>query len=93
MDSLLKVWTKALVGEDVDFALQQCFEVLAELDEIEQAASMIHFDKEIESLSGRASPRATDPKIRTLWAPCACARRSISGRLNLSKSAMPILHP
>ena len=48
MDSLLEVWTKALIGEDIDFALQQCFKVLAEFDEIEQAASAIHFDEEID---------------------------------------------
>ena len=90
MDSLLKVWTKALIGKDVDFTLQQSFEVLAEFDEIEQAASAVHFDEEVDiAFRARLSP-ATDPKIRTLWAPCACARRSISGRLNLSKSAIPI---
>lgn len=48
MDSLLKVWTKALIGEDVDFTLQQCFEVLAESDKIEQGASAVHFDEEVD---------------------------------------------
>ena len=48
MDSLLKVWTKALIGEDVDFTLQQCFEVLAEFDKIEQGASAVHFDEEVD---------------------------------------------
>ena len=30
------------------------------------------------SLSGRASPRTTEPKTRTLWAPCRAAIRRIS---------------
>lgn len=48
MDLLLKVWTQALIGEDVDFTLEQCFEVLAQFDEIEQAASAVHFDEEVD---------------------------------------------
>jgi hypothetical protein len=66
MDSLLKVWTKALIGEDVDFTLQQCFKVLAKLDEIEQAAATIHFDKEINiAIWARLSPchGSEDPHI------------------------------
>jgi hypothetical protein len=57
MDSLLKIWTQALIGEDIDFTLQQCFEVLAQFNEIEQAAAMIHFDKEIDiAIWARLSP-------------------------------------
>ena len=66
MDSLLEVWTEALIGEDVDFALQQRFQVLAEFDEIEQAASVVHFDEEVDiavsvSLSPRHGPE--DPHV------------------------------
>ena len=61
MDALLKVGTQAVVGENVDFALKQCFEVLAEFDKIEQAASAVHFNKEVDiafraSLSSRHGP-------------------------------------
>jgi hypothetical protein len=57
MDSLLKVWAKALIGENVDFTLEQCFEVLAEFDEIEQAAPIIHFNKEVDiAFRTRLSP-------------------------------------
>jgi hypothetical protein len=48
MDSLLEIGTEALIGKNVDFALQQCFQVLAEFDEIEQAASVLHFDEEVD---------------------------------------------
>lgn len=48
MDTLLKIWTVSCIREDVDLPRQQCFEVLAEFDEIEQAASMLHFDEEID---------------------------------------------
>ena len=66
MDSLLEVWTEARIGEDVDFALQQRFQVLAEFDEIEQAASVVHFDEEVDiavsvSLSPRHGPE--DPQV------------------------------
>ena len=66
MDSLLEVGTEALIGEDVDFALQQCFQVLAEFDEIEQAASVVHFDEEVDiavsvSLAPRYGPE--DPHV------------------------------
>jgi hypothetical protein len=66
MDSLLEVGTEALNGEDVDFALQQCFQVLAEFDEIEQAASVVHFDEEVDiavslSLAPRYGPE--DPHV------------------------------
>jgi hypothetical protein len=66
MDSLLEIWTEAFVGEDLDFALQQCFEVLAEFDEIEQAASVVHFDEEIGiAVSAGIPPRygTEDPHI------------------------------
>ena len=66
MDSLLEVRTEALVGEDVDFTLQQRFQVLAEFDEIEQDASVVHFDQEVDiavsvSLSPRHGPE--DPHV------------------------------
>ena len=66
MDSLLEVRTEALIGEDVDFTLQQRFQVLAEFDEIEQAASVVHFDEEVDiavsvSLSPRHGPE--DPHV------------------------------
>jgi hypothetical protein len=48
MESLLKVGTEPRIGEDVDFTLEQCFQVLAELDGIEQAASVLHFDEEVD---------------------------------------------
>ena len=66
MDPLLEVRTEALVGEDVDFTLQERFQVLAEFDEIEQAASVVHFDQEVDiavsvSLSPRHGPE--DPHV------------------------------
>src|SRR6266545_3824443 len=66
MDSLLEVWTEPFIGEDFDFMLEQRFQVLAELDEIEQAASVVHFDEEIDiavgmSLSPRDRPE--DPHV------------------------------
>jgi hypothetical protein len=66
MDSLLEVRTEALIREDVDFTLQQRFQVLAEFDEIEQAASVVHFDQEVDiavnvSLSPRHGPE--DPHV------------------------------
>ncbi len=66
MDPLLEVWTEALIGEDIDFALQQCFQVLAEFDEIKQAASAVHFDEEVDiAVSVSLSPRhgSEDPHI------------------------------
>ena len=92
MDSLLEVWTEAIIGEDVDFALQQCFQVLAEFDEIEQAASVVHFDEEVDiavsvSLSPRHGPE--DPHV---VGSVRLPRSSISGRLNLSTSGIPNLH-
>jgi hypothetical protein len=57
MDSLLKIWTQALIGEDIDFTLQQCFEVLAQFNEIEQAAPAVHFNEEIDiAFRARFSP-------------------------------------
>ena len=66
MDALLKVGAETLISENVDFALKQCFEVLAEFDEIEQAASAIHFNQEIDvafraGLSPRHGPE--DPYV------------------------------
>jgi hypothetical protein len=66
MDSLLKVWTKALIGENVDVTLEQCFEVLAEFNEIEQAAPIFHFNKEVDiAFRTRLPPchRPKDPHI------------------------------
>ena len=66
MDSLLEVGTEALIGEDVDFALQQYFQVLAEFDEIEQTASVIHFDEEVDiAVSVSLTPRygSEDPHV------------------------------
>ena len=66
MDSLLEVWTEALIGKDVDFALQQRFQVLAEFDEIEQAASAVHFDEEVDiAVSVSLSPHhgSEDPHV------------------------------
>ena len=62
MDSLLKIWTKALIGEDVDFTLQQCFKILAEFDEIEQAAPIIHFNKEVDIAFRTRLPPCHRPK-------------------------------
>jgi hypothetical protein len=62
MDSLLKVWTKTLIGENVDFTLEQCFEVLAEFDEIEQAAPIIHFNKEVDIAFRTRLPPCHRPK-------------------------------
>ena len=57
MDSLLKIWTKALIGENVDFTLQQCFKVLAQFNEIEQAAPAVHFNEKIDiAFRARLSP-------------------------------------
>jgi hypothetical protein len=66
MDSLLEVRTEPFISEDFDFVLEQYFQVLAELDEIEQAAPVVHFDKEIDiavgmSLSPRDRPE--DPHV------------------------------
>lgn len=66
MDSLLKIWTQALIGEDIDFTLQQCFEVLAQFNEIEQAAPAVHFNEEIDiAFRARFSPchGSEDPHI------------------------------
>ena len=66
MDSLLEVWTEPLIGEDFDFALEQCFQVLAEFDEIEQAASVVHFDEEVDiAVSMTLAPRhgPEDPHV------------------------------
>lgn len=58
MDSLLEVWTEPSIGEDFDFVLEQCFQVLAEFDEIEQTASVVHIDEEIDVAVGMSlSPR------------------------------------
>src|SRR6266536_2704278 len=38
------------------------------------------------SLSGRASPRATEPKMRTLDAPCRAAAANMAGRWRKSNS-------
>lgn len=66
MDLLLEVWTEALIGQDVDFTLQQCFELLAEFNKIEQAAVTIHFDEEVDiAVWARLSPRhgPEDPHV------------------------------
>lgn len=66
MDSLFKIWTEAVVCKDVDFTLQQCFEVLAEFNKIEQATSVVHFDKEVDiAVSAGISPRygPEDPHV------------------------------
>lgn len=66
MNSLLEVWTEPVIGEDFNFALEQCFQVLAELDEINQAASVVHFGKEIDiAVSTSLSPRdrPEDPHV------------------------------
>src|ERR1019366_2453927 len=43
------------------------------------------------SLSAEASPRATDPKTRTLPAPWAFAARRILGRFSLRSSSIPMV--
>lgn len=48
MDFLIEVGTETLIGQDVDFTLQQGFEFLAELNKVEQAAVAIHFDEEVD---------------------------------------------
>ena len=48
MDSLLEVGTHALIREYIDFALQQCFEILAQLDQVEQAPSVIHLNEKVD---------------------------------------------
>jgi len=66
MDFLIEVGTEALIGQDVDFALQQDFKLLAELNEIEQAAVAIHFDEEVDiTVWTRLSPRhgPEDPHV------------------------------
>ena len=66
MDFLIEVGTGTLIGQDVDFTLQQGFKLLAELDEIEQTAIAIHFDKEIDiTVWTRLSPRhgPEDPHV------------------------------
>jgi len=45
--------------------------------------------KKSTSLSGRASPRATDPNTRTWCAPCRAAIRRTSSRLPLMISSIP----
>ncbi len=58
MDALLKVGTQAVVGEDVDLTLKQCFQVLAELNKIEQAAAFFHVHQEVHVTSSSCfSPR------------------------------------
>jgi hypothetical protein len=42
------VWADASVGEHVDMAAQQILKVLPEPNEIEQVASWLHFDEEIQ---------------------------------------------
>src|SRR3990172_7832674 len=44
------------------------------------------------SLSNFASPRATEPKMRTFRAPCWAAMRRISSRLTFKTSSIPISH-
>ena len=66
MDALLEIWTEAFVGEDVNFVLQQCFEVLAESNEVEQTASVVHLDEEVDiAVSVGFSPRdgPEDPHV------------------------------
>ena len=65
MDALLKVGTQAVVGEDVDFTLKQCFQVLAELNKIKQAAAFFHVHQEVHvtplpCLSPRHGPEDPD---------------------------------
>ena len=66
MDFLIEVWTEPLIGQDVDVTLEQGFKLLAELDEIEQAAVAIHLNEEVDitvwtRLSSRHGPE--DPHV------------------------------
>ena len=38
----------ARVGDDLDFSMEQGFEVLTQTDEIEQRTSSLHVDKEVD---------------------------------------------
>ena len=49
--------------------------------------------KRSTSLSGRAVPRANEPKIRTRVAPCSCAIRRTSARLSMSNESIAIAAP
>jgi hypothetical protein len=84
MDALFEVGTQTFIREDIDFSVEEGFEFLAEFDQIQQAAPAVHFDQQ----AGPASPRATDPKTRTLRAPCRAASRTISLRLDFSISVV-----
>lgn len=47
MDALLEVGTQSLIGEDIDFALEEGFQFLTEFDQVQQTAAMVHLDQEI----------------------------------------------
>jgi len=60
--ALLQIGTNTSLGEDVDFPLKKRLEILARLDEIKEAATALHFDKEVyiafrACLSRRHGPR------------------------------------
>ncbi len=52
MDVLLNVETKALVCQNSNFALKDYFQLLAELDQVQKAASAVHLHQQVD-VAGR----------------------------------------
>ena len=76
-------------ADNIHLPLQEVFEVLHEGYMIHQALPRFHLYQNIPiALPGPASPRATEPKTRRLWAPCLAAMSRISWRLAFSKSSI-----
>jgi hypothetical protein len=70
---------QAASRDDVDWAAEQVRQVHDQAAEVQQAAARLQVDEEV-SLAASASPRATEPNTRTLWAPCCLASSRISSR-------------
>lgn len=48
MDALFEIGAETLIGEDIDFALQNGFQFLTEFNQIQQASSLVHLHQEID---------------------------------------------
>jgi hypothetical protein len=55
--------------DDVRSQPEKVFQVEEEAGQVEQAATLLEVDQEVDVAGASASPRATDPNTRTLLAP------------------------
>ena len=83
------------LGHDIDVSAEQVLEVLGQGHLVEQAATGLEVNEEVEVAVGPASPRAKEPNTRRTRAPCrdtsrrtAASSSSVNGRVDTAMRAL-----